>query len=353
MQPQIVHEAEVHRQHVRLKIPIQVEIDGVRYTVDDWSVGGFGVESIMTSRQAGEHFPVRLIFPFEDFEMSMRFDARMVYADQAHGRFGCAFLNLSRDQTAVFRYLVDAYLSGEVVSAGDILQVRGRDNTAAARTQPVYTTIADDQPASGALRQYAPYVGFALAGLALLAVIGLGIKERYLTVAAESAVVDAPVIQLRAPIAGRFVSALEPGEPVTTNGLLGTIRGIDGTFLSLESPCNCVVLEQVAFSGQHYQMGDPLVALIAADRPLMIRAQLPLDQVDGLEIGDRAEIRFPGRDGTTYGQIEQINLRPRLEALRNPDSELPISRRLAQVLIRPDEPLQLQEFGSLVTVRFL
>ena len=73
MQPQIVHEAEVHRQHIRLKIPIQVEIDGVRYTVDDWSVGGFGVESIMTSRQPGEHFPVKLIFPFEEFEMSMRF----------------------------------------------------------------------------------------------------------------------------------------------------------------------------------------------------------------------------------------------------------------------------------------
>ena len=35
MQPQIVHESEVHRQHVRLKIPIQVEIDGVRYQVDD------------------------------------------------------------------------------------------------------------------------------------------------------------------------------------------------------------------------------------------------------------------------------------------------------------------------------
>jgi alginate biosynthesis protein Alg44 len=353
MQPQIVHEAEVHRQHVRLKIPIQVEIDGVRYTVDDWSVGGFGVESIMTSRQPGEHFPVRLIFPFEDFDMSMRFDARMVYVDQAHGRFGCAFLSLSRDQAAVFRYLVDAYLSGEVVSAGDILQVRGRDNSAAARAQPVYTALTEGQTAASPLWRYAPYAGFALAGVLLLAVIGFGIKERYFTIAAESAVVEAPVIQIRAPIAGRFVSALEAGEPVTVNSLLGTVRGLDGTFLSLESPCNCVVLEQVAYSGQHYQLGDPLVALIEADRPLLIRAQLPLAEVERLEIGDRAEIRFPGRDGASYGQIEQINLRPRLEVLRNPDNELPISRRLAQVLIRPDEPLQLQDFGSLVAVRFL
>jgi alginate biosynthesis protein Alg44 len=130
MQPQVVHEAEVHRQHVRLKIPIQVEIDGVRYQVDDWSMGGFGVESVMTSRQAGEKFSARLFFPFEDFDMSMRFDARMIYADQEHGRFGCAFVSISQDQSALFRYLIDAYLSGEVVSAGDILQVRGRENTA-------------------------------------------------------------------------------------------------------------------------------------------------------------------------------------------------------------------------------
>ena len=137
MQPQVVHEAEVHRQHVRLKIPIQVEIDGVRYQVDDWSMGGFGVESVMTSRQPGEKFSARLFFPFEDFDMSMRFDARMVYADQEHGRFGCAFLSISQDQAALFRYLIDAYLSGEVVSAGDILQVRGRENTAMARYQPL------------------------------------------------------------------------------------------------------------------------------------------------------------------------------------------------------------------------
>ena len=42
MKPQIVHEAEIHRQYVRLRIPIGVEIDGKRYSVDDWSMGGFG-----------------------------------------------------------------------------------------------------------------------------------------------------------------------------------------------------------------------------------------------------------------------------------------------------------------------
>ena len=96
----------------------------------------------MTSRQPGERFPVKLIFMFEDFDMTMRFDPRMVYADQDHGRFGCAFLGLSQQQMEVFRYLVDAYLSGEVVSAGDILQLRARDNTASAACRRATTLMA-------------------------------------------------------------------------------------------------------------------------------------------------------------------------------------------------------------------
>lgn len=352
MQPQIVHEAEVHRQHVRLKIPIQVEIDGIRYQVDDWSVGGFGVESVMPSRQPGERFPVKLIFPFEEFEMTMRFDARMVYADQDHGRFGCAFLGLSKEQSEVFRYLVDAYLSGEVVSAGDILQVRARDNTARARLQAVYEPPVRDEVWTDRLGRYGVYGGFALAGIALLAIVAFGIKERYLTVTANSAVVEAPIVQIRAPVAGRLISALEAGERVPRHALLGTIHGFDGTVLTLESPCDCIVLEQIGLNGQHYQVGDPLIALVEADRPLLIRAQLPLDEVEGLEIGDRAEIDFPGRDELLYGQIERIDLRPRLAALRNPDNDAPISGRLAQVVVRPDQPLELRDFGTLVRVRF-
>lgn len=353
MQPQIVHEAEVHRQHVRLKIPIQVEIDGVRYQVDDWSMGGFGVESVMTSRQPGEKFPARLFFPFEEFDMSMRFDARMIYADQEHGRFGCAFLSISKDQSALFRYLIDAYLSGEVVSAGDILQVRSRDNFTTARFQPLDELFPREETWGATLRRYGVYAGFGLAGLALLAFVLFGVKERYFTIEASSAMVDAPVIQIRAPVAGRLISGLQPGEPLLPGSLLGTMYGVDGTAVTLESPCNCEVLEQRGLNGQHYQLGDPLVTLIETDRPLLIRVQLPLEDVERLQVGDQAEIHFPGRPEPLFGQIERINLKPRLESLDRQAGELPVSRRLAQVLIRPDKPLATEDFGSLVSVRFL
>ncbi len=349
MRPQIVHESEVHRQHVRLKIPIQVEIDGIRHQVDDWSVGGFAVESVLTSRKPDERFWVRLIFPFEEFELSMRREARMVYVDQGHGRFGCDFLTVSERHAEVLRYLVDAYLAGELVSAGDLLQARGPGNAAQVRIEAAPDGSTDEAPWP-ASRRYRAYAGFALVGLALLAVISFGVWERYVAIDALSATIDAPVIEVRAPIGGRFVAALEPGERIREGASLGRVQTIDGAPLTLESPCDCLVLDQLGVSGLYYQVGDPLIALIPAQEPLTVRAQLALDQAERLGVGDRAEIHVPGRREPMLGQIVQIDFTPALRALRTRAE--PTAPRLAEVLVRPDLPFDFQDYGSLVSIRF-
>jgi alginate biosynthesis protein Alg44 len=349
MRPQIVYETEVHRQHVRLKIPIQVEIDGIRHQVDDWSLGGLAVESVLTSRKPDDRFWVRLIFPFDEFELTMRREARMVYVDQEHGRFGCAFLDVSERHAEVLRYLIDAYLAGELVSAGDLLQVRAGGNTAPARMQAAYAAGADEMPWPASTR-YGAYASFALAGLALLAVIAFGIWQRYFAIDALSATIEAPVVEVRAPIAGRFVSALEPGERVLEGAALGRVQALDGATLTLESPCDCRVLDQLALSGLYHQSGDPLVALIPAQQPLMVRAQLALDQAERLGVGDRAEIHVPGRGEPMLGQIARIDFTPALEVMRSRAE--PASPRLAEVLIRPDLPFDFQDFGGLVSIRF-
>jgi alginate biosynthesis protein Alg44 len=367
MQAQIVRDSEVHRQHLRLKIPIQVEVDGVRYKVDDWSSGGFGVESVMTSRQAGECFPVKVIFPFADFEMSMRFDARMVYRDQDHGRFGCAFLGMSQAQSEVFRYLIDAYLSGEVVRAGDLLQLRPHDGAARAHFEEADVPEADvpeaDVPEAdvpevepelprGRLRRNVASIAFGLAGLGLLIVVGWGFGARYLRGASVSAVVEAPIIQVRAPIAGRLATTVAAGARVPKGTSLGSLTGFDGTSVALGSPCDCVVVQQSGLDGQPYPVGAPLFALVHADQPLLIQARLPLAATERLQAGDRVEIRVPGQSGVRYGQIERIDLRVPIEALTGPGPETPPAGRLAEVLVRPDRPFALDDFGTLVTVRF-
>jgi alginate biosynthesis protein Alg44 len=349
MRPQIVHDTEVHRQHVRLKIPVQVEIDGIRHQVDDWSLGGLAVESVLTSRKPDDRFWVRLIFPFDEFELTMRREARMVYVDQEHGRFGCAFLGVSERHAEVLRYLVDAYLAGELLSPGDLLQARARSNSATVPIQAPADAAAQEAfpPAAG---RYRAYASFALAGLALLAVIGSGIWQRYFAIEALSASIEAPVVEVRAPIAGRFVSALEPGERVLEGAALGRVQALDGAAFTLESPCDCRVLDQVGLSGLYHQAGDPLIALVPAQEPLMVRAQLGPDQAERLAIGDRAEIHVPGRAEPMLGQIAEIDFTPAPDELRS--GAEPTSPRLAQVLVRPDLPFDFADFGGLVAVRF-
>jgi alginate biosynthesis protein Alg44 len=349
VKPQIVHDMEVHRQHVRLKIPIQVEIDGIRHQVDDWSVGGFAVESVLTSRKPGERFWVRLIFPFEEFELTMRREARMVYVDQGHGRFGCDFLAVSERHAEVLRYLVDAYLAGELVSAGDLLQARAGGNTAPVPIQAAYDVGSGEalRPANG---RYGAYASFALAGLALLAVVAFGVWQRYFAIDALSATIEAPVVEVRAPIAGRFVSALEPGERILEGAALGRVQPLDGAPLTLESPCDCRVLDQVGVNGLYYQAGEPVIALVPAQEPLMVRAQLTLDQAERLEVGDRAEIHVPGRGEPVLGQVAQIDFALALQQMRSGPE--PSSPRLAEVLVRPDLPFDFQDFGGLVSIRF-
>ncbi|MDX1540781.1 MAG: HlyD family secretion protein [Geminicoccaceae bacterium] len=352
MQPQILNDTEVHRQHVRLKIPVQVDLDGVRYQVDDWSIGGFGVESVMTSRQTGERFVVRMIFPFEEFEMSMRLDARMVYADHDHGRFGCALLGLSKEQMAVFRYLVDAYLSGEVVSAGDLLQIRASD--APARLRPrVDEFDPDDRLAARGSRGTLRRIALSLVGLALIGLIALGVFQRFWVMTLDDAFVDAPIREIRAPTDGPFLALVTRGEGVLDGDLLGTIQTADGDSRPVISPCDCVVVERLIGDGEAARVGDPLIALIRAGEVPVVRAQLSLDEVERLEVGDRVEIRIPGRRQTMSGEIARIDLQPRLDELRRSDAAFAISRRQAQVIVRPDRPLVPEDVGVLARLRFL
>src|SRR3712207_216735 len=150
-QPPIVHEAELHRQHGRPRIPMVVEIDGTRFGADDWSMGGFGVSGPITSRQPGERFPVRLIFPFEDFELTLRLDGQMVYVLPEIPRFGGRFLALSQGQAALFRYLVAAYLSGELVSGRDVLTSVGRDNAGGAPAPQLFSATGSAATVARAL----------------------------------------------------------------------------------------------------------------------------------------------------------------------------------------------------------
>lgn len=345
-QPQIVHEAEVHRQHVRLKIPILVEMDGVRYQVDDWSMGGFGIESELTSRSPGEKFVARLTFPFDSFDIAMVLDCQLVYILEQPTRFGCRFVSLNMEQVSLFRYLVDAYLSGEVISAGDILQVRSRDNRAQARQTTVFNPFEHEEKLSQRLRRYAGYGALGVLGLLLVGLIAWNTRDRFLTATVATGRITAASYVLRAPQGGvtqRLTSELQvtPGEPVAE-----IVEGAANSAV-LISPCTCFVHAWEKPEGAYAQAGEPVTTLIAADAPLEIEAQLPVAQSDALRTGQSATVSFVGRDETVSATIASIESQGSLAQPLGADDD-----NTTRVVLQPSSPLPFDDLGSLVRIHF-
>ena len=349
MKPQIVHEAEIHRQHVRLRIPIGIEIDGVRYTVDDWSVGGFGVESPMSAHQPGDRFPARLLFPFEDFELTLRLEAQLIYVLADPARFGGRFVALSQGQLALFRYIVDAYLSGEIVSGGDILSVVGGDEAGDARVQKLFTTLNEQTGRTG-LRRYLGLTAFALAALALLGIVLFGLYQRLVVIATDRAVIEAPTYR----VASSATGVLEPGSGglLRRGDLVARVVGANGS-VELASPCECVLGEWLAQPGTSVERGAMVATLVAADQPLTVRAEVPLAAARRLQVGRAADVNVPGKARSYRGQIERIDFRLTPSRPGEPPDLGRTDRLDATVIIRTERPLDFENLGFPVTVRFL
>ena len=340
MQPQIAHETEVHRQHVRLKIPIGVEIDGKRFAVEDWSMGGFGVESSIAGQRPGERFPVRLIFPFEDFEVSMKLEGQMVYILEDDTRFGCKFTSLSQGQSGLFRALVDSYLSGEIVGGGDLLALAGRDGTAVARLDPKGLPTEGRGRGGRWLRQGLGYLLLLLLALGLGTLVWLGVYERYFAVEAREAVIEAPTVRLRAPASGILRALEAPGILEAGTPLAMVEPAAGGTPIPITSPCACIRDDWLVLPGQFVPEGEVVARLVDAKAPLMVRARVAFEQAIRLAPGATATIRIPGVADPLSGQVERI------------DARATGGDGLVSVVVRPDKPLPFEDLGSLVAVRF-
>ena len=348
MSTQIYHEAESQRQFVRVRVPIHVEIDNVRYLVDDWSVAGFGVLQGIRAREVDARFAARLIFTFENFELSCTLESRLVYRETDPDRFGCVFVDIGPGQSSLLRHILDGYLAGEIVNAGDILRVVGRD-AGAVRVLPPPT--ATRVRSTGA--RLGTWIGSLLllaAGVGLSYLAWLGIEERWLTKRADYAVIEAPIYRVRAGDAGM----LERGDVqvlIAAGDNIAAIHRADGQIVPVPSPCECSLVSWTVATGENVLMGDTVAVLVAADRPLVVRARMRSIDAAGLSQGSVAEIRVPGGNGPILGALERIDHRANLVASTR-DGQKTYKNSFVELVIRPETPLDFDSLGMTPIVTF-
>jgi alginate biosynthesis protein Alg44 len=335
----ITHEAEAQRQHARYRIPLKCEIENRTLEVRDWSLGGAAVQGDVSGLKPKRIVKAKLVFPFDAFGMNLDVDAEVMRMDKEKGVAGLRFVNLSRQQANVLRFVIDAYVSGEVVTAGDIIEVSARHGEAQSRLTPE-ERIGMARRIGRFGGSLVRYTALGVCSLLLLGFLGLSLQDRLLTVRANSAVVTTDMVVLPAPYGGSvgFLSdqtQLKHGDPVAA------IETVDGKSVFLNSPCDCVVHRRYASAGDYLTLGAPVVALRRADARPYIAAFVPFDRALQIMGGWRADVLLA--DGV---RVKDAGLQ------FTPADDRREGAQLTKVIVNIDEELAGARLGQPARVTF-
>lgn len=311
----IVHESEAQRQYVRLQLPVELEIGGKRYLGEDWSSGGVALKwpveelrSDHTPIRMEKHFHAVVLFKFDVFQINLpvELEARNVSAEK--GRVGCRFVNLTAGQISLLQFIVNAYITGEIVRMGDIIGVVARNNFTDKRALP----SATEGLTSGQLfkRKLSKMFNWALvfgASGGLLLYIVLGLWERNFIVTADTATVMAESLLVESPKAGKlYYQPIKPGTRVNKGAPLLMVETSKGNMESVDSPCDCVVRERLSDNHAQVGTGDAVLRLMSTESAPYVQAELPYKQALRLNAGDEAMLGLSGFDHLVAGKILSI-----------------------------------------------
>lgn len=308
--PNIVHEADAQRQHVRLQLPVGIIINDVTYSACDWSTGGVCVKlegeegkKLFQTMKQGQSFKAVLDFGFEGFALTLPVDMEIRYIDDRQQRVGCRFTNMSRRNISMLQYLVSAYVSGEIIQIGDLIDVAGRNNFTTARKIP--------SAADGATPWQRMRYRLSKASRTLLVIGGFGLVamyfvtslyERVYVVKPASAVVASEAYAVEAPSSGKVFlkEGLAIDDKIKSGELLYTLNTSSGNSVAVDSPCDCVVKQIYVDNNGMTSKGKPVLRLVPQESTPFVRAYVPYDKALMVKEGSKATLHFPAY-GMTYG----------------------------------------------------
>lgn len=350
----VVHESEAQRQHARVRIPAKLRfLDPQRQAhdvkVDDLSAGGL---SFHTKQQlsVGDVLRGRLQFTVDNLGLSMDIEFQVRSYIPGSGRTGAQFQNLEPRDIATLRHIITSHLSGELISAGDVLSTLQRDNFTKARKQK---DGGAGLSAFGRLKAVTVTLGVFVVGVAAFGFIAKSLYGMYFVSHAEAGVVAVPTTNITMPRDGTVNSLVDSGGQIAkgaplasfTTSMLDMLKGnledaqlepakieeLFGKQLSgtLTSPCDCVVARQLVDNGQYAAKGQPIFQLIPRTSNPMIEARFTYRQFDEVKPGTRVNFQVAGEDEVRTGQIvssaslNSEDLAADIRVQIKPDSALP------------------------------
>lgn len=336
---QIKHEAEYTRQHARFKIPATLIVDHQSYPIKDWSVSGVSVSDVPEEIGNQLVHQAAIEFDFSVFKLTAPVEIEVVRHDPETHVLACRFSNLEKNTLLLFHYVINAFLAGEVVTAGDLIHIVSREGFTKENLDKRLQTESGGfrRFLSSVWRWFGHLILFSIFAILTAFLIFTAYKRLYV-VDANMAIVTAPqTTVVRAPGDGIFspAAAMQSGDVLAKGDTLGMLRFTTGGTMMIASPCDCIIIDSHLSNGGFFAKGDPLFSFIPSDFRLHVTADLMPHDVRKLVIGQRTEVRFI--NGNTYdGHVMDLKAgKP----------------GLVSVVVETEQPLPLEMLHMVAQVR--
>lgn len=349
-QQKIVHESETQRQYVRVPIPARVKMNDREFTVKDLSSGGIGIADIEGEFEKGGTLSLTLTFPFPDFALDMNLDTQIQNYAPDEKLLGVRFINLSPAQISTVNAIVRAFISGEVISTDDILDISRRNDFVQVRQHK--QNIQGKAGTFGTARNIATLALIAFLGLAALYIIFQNIYASSFVVSSNLGVVKAETLSLSTPVPGTYSSFLSAGTTQVENGdEIGRVVFAQGALeqggTSLMSPCDCIITKSFVRNGQYVAIGAPVLEMVPVDTLPYAEIYIAPQDATRLQINDMATLQVIGTETKFEGLIRDIVFDE--AAMQNPATS---SVQAIKIIIEPTQPLPLENIGKPVKTTF-
>jgi len=349
----VVHEAIDERQYVRTKIPAKVLLNGngikqLECEIQDISLGGLCLiyDQPLT---LGSLFNASIQLKLNKIDLNI--DAKVKIVSQRGHEVGAEFVELDRQKRDILRYIISAYMSGEIADINGLFNVMQRENYIKERKQK----HSSSRTAGDRLKAVIGTLLFLGLGLAALGLIAYKSYLLFFRVQAAQAIVSANAYVVAMPDNGYVKYLLAPnqaevkvGEPVasvssqlaatfTTPSDIQALANLSQTDLQLlmgralietviASPCDC----EVFFPGQkldgYAYKYAPLMHLLPRNEALFVKATIPFDQLEKMSRVDSVRMQVLGIDEPINGSVVSSSVDEQNQTLIltiKPERELP------------------------------
>ena len=351
----VVHEAIDERQFVRAKIPARISLqghglNGVECEILDISLGGIGLYYEQPLK-LGSLFHGSIKLKLNQVDLNI--DTTLKIVSQRGHEVGAEFVELDRQKRDILRYIISAYMSGDIADINGLFNVMQRENYIKERK----TKQANARTPMERLQAALGSMLFLGAGLAALSLIVYNSYLLFFQMPAAQAVVSANAYVVSMPENGNLKYLIGPehtsvstGQPLasvstqlassltspTDIAALASLSEQDAAALLgrvtvetvIASPCDCsLYFPRQRMDGFAYKQ-EQLVHLLPQDQPLNVKASVPFDRMDKIERVRAVEMRVLGSDAIYSGEIVASrvdDLRQMVELTIKPDQELPRS----------------------------